>query len=272
MLGTLFAVTATVAAEQLVRGRRLAEQLAIENQTLYGEQRSIAQTLQRALLPAAFPSIAGLEIAVRYLPGTERVDIGGDWYDVIESGSGDQFLFVVGDVSGRGLEAATTMAFLHYAIRAFASQGDSPTTILDKLSGLLHVSTDARFATVLCGSVDVARHEVTIANAGHLPPLLVTDGRSDYVETIRGAPIGVANHEQYRQVKFPVPRNATLLAFTDGLVKRRGETLDVGLQRLRASTTGESGPLDSLLTKVVSNVLDDASQDDTAILGLRWTN
>jgi hypothetical protein len=80
------------------------------------------------------------------------------------------------------------------------------------------------------------------------------------------------NHQQNGQVTFPVPRQATLLAFTDGLVERRGETLDVGLQRLRAATSGELCPLDSLLTKVVSNVMTGTSQDDTAILGLRWTS
>jgi serine phosphatase RsbU (regulator of sigma subunit) len=190
VLGTLFTLIAAVAAEQLVRGRRLAEQLAIENQALYGEQRGIAQTLQRALLPEDFPDVPGLEFAVHYLPGTERVDVGGDWYDVIGVGTNDGFLFVVGDVPGRGIQAATTMACLHYAIRAYASQGDPPTTILSKLSGLLRVSTDGQFATVLCRAVDVERREVTLANAGHLPPLLVTADRCDYVETVRGAPIG----------------------------------------------------------------------------------
>ena len=273
VLGTLFTLVAAIAAEQLVRGRRLAEQLAIENQALYGEQRGIAQTLQRALLPEDFPDVPGLEFAVRYLPGTQRVDVGGDWYDVIGVGTNNGVLFVVGDVSGRGIQAATTMACLHYAIRAYASQGDSPTTILSKLSGLLRVSTDGQFATVLCGAVDVERREVTLANAGHLPPLLVSADSCDYVETIPGVPIGVANdHQQYGQVTFPVPREATLLAFTDGLVERRGEILDVGLERLRAATSGELCPLDNLLTKVVTSAMTGTSQDDTAILGLRWTS
>ncbi len=271
IFGTLFILVAAAAAEQLVRGRRLAEHLALENEALYGEQRSIAQTLQRSLLPEELPSVPGLEFAARYLPGTEGVDVGGDWYDVIGAGVDNGFLFVVGDVSGRGIEAATTMACLHYAIRAYAAQGDAPPVILTKLSGLLHVSADLQFATVLCGAVDVGRRQVTLANAGHLPPLLVTLDRSDYVETDLGAPIGVDNNGHYGQVTFSVPRQATLLAFTDGLVERRGESLDIGLQRLRVATTGDNGPLDNLLTKVVDDVMTDASRDDTAILGLRWT-
>jgi serine phosphatase RsbU (regulator of sigma subunit) len=272
IFGTVFTLVAAAAAEQLVRGRRLAEQLALENQALYGEQRTIAQTLQRSLLPEALPRVPGLEFAVRYLPGTERVDVGGDWYDVIAVGPGKDLLFVIGDVSGRGIEAATTMASLHYAIRAYASQGDPPTVILTKLSGLLHVSAGGQFATVLCGAVDLDGRQVTLANAGHLPPLLVTPESSDYVATDVGAPIGVANNGGYGQVTFPVPRHATLLAFTDGLVERRGESLDVGLQRLRAASSGDNGPLDNLLTKVVDDVMTDAFRDDTAILGLRWTN
>ena len=272
IFGTVFTLVAAAAAEQLVRGRRLAEQLALENQALYGEQRTIAQTLQRSLLPDELPHVPGLEFAARYLPGAEGVDVGGDWYDVIAAGPGNGFIFVVGDVSGRGIEAATTMASLHYAIRAYAVQGDPPTVILNKLSGLLHVSAGGQFATVLCGSVDADRRQITLANAGHLPPLLVTSERSEFVDTDVGAPVGVATNGHYQQVTFSVPRHATLLAFTDGLVERRGESLDVGLQRLRSATTGDDGPLDNLLTKLVDDVMADASRDDTAILGLRWTN
>ena len=272
IFGTVSTLAATLAAEQLVRGRRLAEQLALENEALYGEQRTIAQTLQRSLLPDELPHVRGLEFAARYLPGTERVDVGGDWYDVIAAETGNTFIFAIGDVSGRGIQAATTMASLHHAIRAYASQGDSPTVILSKLSGLLHVSTGGQFATVLCGAVDVDRRQVTLANAGHLPPLLVTPESSEFVDTDIGAPIGVANESDYGQVTFPVPPHATLLTFTDGLVERRGENLDVGLERLRIATTGDNGPLDNLLTKVVDKVMTDAYPDDTAILGLRWKN
>ena len=114
------------------------------------------------------------------------------------------------------------MSSLHHAIRAYAAQGDPPTVILSKLSGLLHVSTGGQFATVLCGAVDVARRQVTIANAGHLPPLLVTSESSQFVDTDVGAPIGVTSESDYGQVTFPVPPQATLLAFTDGLVERQG--------------------------------------------------
>ena len=105
------------------------------------------------------------------MPGVDGVDIGGDWYDVIDVGGG-QVILVVGDVSGRGLRAATEMASLRYAIRAYAAQGDPPEVILSKLSRLINLVRDGHFATVLCGLVNVAERRVTFANAGHPSPLL----------------------------------------------------------------------------------------------------
>src|SRR5205807_2197441 len=106
----------------------------------------------------------------------------GDWYDIIHLDD-DAFILVVGDVSGRGLRAATVMASLRYAIRAYAAQGDQPATILDKLSELLSVAGDGHFATVICALVDVRRHQMIVANAGHLNPLLVVGRDAHFVPT-----------------------------------------------------------------------------------------
>jgi serine phosphatase RsbU (regulator of sigma subunit) len=268
IFGTLLALIVALTAERLVRHRREAEHLAGENRRLYGEQRTISETLQHSLLPQELPSISGVEIAIRYIPGVDGIDVGGDWYDVIPV-EDDHFIFVVGDVSGRGLRAATVMASLHYAIRAYALEGHPPTTILDKLSPMLRVGRDGHFATVLCGLVDLGRREVTLANAGHLPPLLLNGESGDYVSTHVGPPIGVTTPTPYASVTFSTPRNATLIAFTDGLVERRGETLDVGFQRLVEATRGVDGSLNDLLAKVVAE-LGAAFDDDTAIIGMRW--
>jgi Stage II sporulation protein E (SpoIIE) len=269
ILGVLFTIIAALSAEVLVRGRRLAEQLAVQNHLLYGQQRDIAQTLQHALLPGHLPATTGVELAVRYLPGAEGVDIGGDWYDVIASEDGDSCLFAVGDVSGRGIEAATTMASLRYAIRAYAAEGDSPATILNKLSGLLDVETDRQFATVLCGVVHPDRHAL-VASAGHLSPLIVANGTSHYLDSRPGVPVGVPQDQPYENVELSFAPGTILLAFTDGLVERRGENIDVGLERLRVAANGGAGSVDALLTRVLDSVLPDDSKDDTAILGMRW--
>ena len=206
----------------------------------------------------------------REFAGEEGVEVGGDWYDVIPLGE-QRLLTVVGDVSGRGLRAATTMASLRYAIHAYAAQSDPPAEILTKLSGLLQIATTGQFATVLCAVLDMETHEVTLASAGHLPPLLLRDGRGDYLEPQVGPPIGVATGVAYTPLTVSVPRQATLLAFTDGLVERRGESIDRGLARLRDAALQADGNLPDLLGRLVGELRHGHSDDDTAIVGLRWT-
>ncbi|MDQ1361547.1 MAG: hypothetical protein QOJ44_1924 [Acidimicrobiaceae bacterium] len=272
VIGVLLSIIAAFMTERLVRRRRLAESLAAENRRLYGEQHGIAEALQRALLPNELPPIRGVEIEGRYLPGTESMDIGGDWYDVI-SYDDNHFLFVVGDVSGRGLRAATIMASLHYSIRAYAAEGAQPSTILTKLCNLLDVHRDDHFATIVSGYVDIDRREVTLASAGHFAPLLVDREESEYVDIETGVPIGIGNPSSYAAVTFSVPPHGTLLAFTDGLVERRSESLDVGLKRLReAAVTDDGRPLGSQLAHIIAELIPHGSDDDVAMLGIRWLN
>lgn len=269
--GVLLTIGASLMTERLVRRRRQAEDLAAENERLYGEQHGIAEALQRILLPSELPEIPGLEVESRYLPGIETLDIGGDWYDVI-SCDDEHFLFVIGDVSGRGLRAAAIMASLHYAIRAYAAEGDQPSTILTKLGALLDVNRQGHFATVLCGYVDLDRGQVTLASAGHFAPLLIDEDGGTYMDIEAGPPIGVKSSAPYRSTTSSVPAQATLLAFTDGLVERRGELLDIGLERLRQAATSEDGGPGSLLARVIADLIPKGSDDDTALLGLTWLN
>ncbi len=258
-------------AEWLMRRRRMAEALAAENHRLYAEQRSISQTLQRSLLPADLPRLAGMDLAARYLPGDPAADIGGDWYDVIRCDERSA-IFAVGDVSGRGIPAANTMASLHYAIRAYAAQGDDAPTILCKLTGLLDIGRDGHFATVLLGHVDVEDRTLTLASAGHPPALVVSDGGARFVTPPPGMPIGVMPGCSYSPVTTVVPPGSSVLAYTDGLVERRGEHLDTGLERLRAAATG-GGATDAatLLDAVARSLATEAHADDVALLALHWT-
>ena len=123
---------------------------------------------------------------------------------------------------------------------------------------------------MLCGIADVAAHEVTIANAGHLPPLLISSEGTSFLATSVGPPIGVKNKVPYEQVTLRVPDKATVLTYTDGLIERRGETLDDGMSRLQELTDGSSTPLEELLGTLVSTLGRHDSDDDTAILGMRW--
>jgi serine phosphatase RsbU (regulator of sigma subunit) len=277
VVGTLLTLAAVAFAIRLIERRRSAERLAArleevarENRRLYAEQRGIAQTLQHALLPDRLPELPGLQASARYEPGVEGVDVGGDWYDLISLG-GERLLLVVGDVSGRGLRAATTMALLRYAIHAYAAQGDPPATMLAKLSRLVDVGAEGQLATVLCAVIDVDARRVSVTSAGHLPPLLISDGNGQFVHSEVGLPVGVDANASYVSNTVSAPPGATLLAFTDGLVERRGESIDAGLERLRRRASVNHSTLDELLTGVLVDLRDHEAHDDTAIAGVRWT-
>lgn len=274
--GLLLTIGATGLTARLIARRRHAEQLAIrleesaeENQRLYTEQRGIAQTLQRALLPDALPQPPGLQVGARYEPGVQGVEVGGDWYDLIVLDQ-RRLLLVVGDVSGRGLRAAATMAFLRYAIRAYAAQGDPPAIILSKLSALLSVKRSGQLATVLCALIDPGKRVVSITSAGHLPPLLIGGGHVKLLRAPVGVPVGVDADPSYTSTDVAAPPGATLIAFTDGLVERRGESIEVGLERLREHAEKDGLSLEELLARLVDQLRDHGTEDDTAIAGIRW--
>jgi serine phosphatase RsbU (regulator of sigma subunit) len=260
-----------VRRDQAERLARSLERVAEENRRLYAQQRTIAQTLQHALLPDRLPKIPGVETAARYEAGVEGVEVGGDWYDLI--GLDDRrLLLVVGDVSGRGLRAASTMAQLRFAIHAYAAQGDPPGVILSKLSRLISVNRSGQLATILCALVEVETRNVTVTSAGHLPPLLISDGSGEFIQSEVGVPIGVSARARYVSTAVAAPPAATLLAFTDGLVERRGESIDAGLARLARAATSHPAALDELLDRLVEDLRTGHGDDDTAIAGLRWTD
>jgi serine phosphatase RsbU (regulator of sigma subunit) len=269
--GLILTLAGAFLVERLLRRRDHAETLARENDELYREQRNVTLALQHSLLPDMLPSIPGLELAARYVAGADGVDIGGDWYDIVPRDDGS-VVFVVGDVSGRGLRAATTMAELRYAFRAYAMEGDEPAAILAKVSRLISVARDGHFATAVCGTVDVGGHRMTFANAGHPEPLLVSGDDAHFAAAPIGPPLGVENEGFYSAVTVPIPMGATVLAYTDGLIERRGEHLDTGRERLRLGSLDSPGSLDDQLSLILTRAIPSGSSDDTAILGLRWLN
>jgi serine phosphatase RsbU (regulator of sigma subunit) len=276
LVGGLLSLAAALIAGRLARRREYAEELsgvldrvAAENHRLYTEQRSIAQTLQHALLPDTLPALPGVGVSARYVPAASGIDVGGDWYDVVLEGE-RRLLLVVGDVSGHGLRAATTMAALRHATLAYAAEEASPARILTRLSAFVNSERHDYFATVLCVLIDLDEHRLTLASAGHMAPLLIHDGKADYAELAGGSPIGIAGQGPYDERSIPVAAGTTLIAFTDGLVERRGEVLDVGLGRLRSAASRHQRPLDDLLATLITDLAPEGHHDDTAIVGIRW--
>ena len=276
IVGALISLAAALMTERLARRRLHAEELttvldrvAAENHKLFTEQRSIAQTLQHALLPDTLPQLTGMQASARYVPAAAELDVGGDWYDVVATDE-RHVLVIIGDISGHGLKAATTMASLRHATLAYAVERSSPAAVLGKLSDFVNSSAHDYFATVLCVSIDVDAHRLTLASAGHIAPLLIEDGEARFVEHEGDVPIGVAREAPYRETTVSVRPHSTLIAFTDGLVERRGELLDTGLERLRGAAGGQQVPLGDLLAKLVDDLASDGHHDDTAIVGIRW--
>ena len=274
--GIVLTIAAAFLIGQLVRRRTAAESSADtitdlyqKLDGLYGQQRTISETLQRAVLPQSNPVIPGLEIASCYVAGDVGVEIGGDWYSVIQVDD-DHFAFVVGDISGHGVAAVAIMARIRFTLRAYLVEGHPPNIALALCSRQLDINVDGHMATVLVGIGELASRRVTLANAGHPNPLVALGDRSTFVKTLVGPPLGVAE-TSYESTTFVMEPGSTLVAFTDGLVERRNEDIGIGLQRLADAATPADGPLDALLTGILAALTHEQSEDDTAILAFRWT-
>ena len=274
--GVLISVAAAMLTERLAQGRMRAEQLAAqldklaaENRERYIEQRSIAQTLQQALLPARLPRLPGLRVNARYVPAQAGGDVGGDWYDIVAVDE-RHVLLVIGDVSGHGVEAATTMALVRHAALAYVAEDHRPAAVLTKLADFVGGGDHDYFATVLCALIDVQGRTLTLSSAGHLAPLLLADGSAEYVSVEPEPPIGFPHSEPFPEATIAVPPGATLVAFTDGLVERRGEVLDEGLARLREIAVREHLGGEDLLAKLARELTSDDHRDDTALVSIQW--
>ena len=272
--GLLLTAVAAFAVGLVIRGRRRAERdgrtigdLYDRLEHLYAEQRGIAETLQRSLLPAFNPDVRNLEIGSRYVAGGKGVEIGGDWYSIIPLDE-KHYGFVVGDVSGHGVDAASVMARLRFTIRAYLAEGHAPDVALDLCARQFDVVRDGHFATVLVGVGDVVTGELVLSSAGHFAPLVVHAGRAEYVRCEQSPPLGTST-KQHTATTVVLEPGSTVLMFTDGLIERRTESLDVGLERLASSAVGSEGSPDDLLDAVLGDV-DGDPEDDIALLAFRW--
>ncbi|MFH8974496.1 SpoIIE family protein phosphatase [Streptomyces sp. NPDC017890] len=214
---------------------------AMEKARRYETETALARGLQRALLPRRLPAHPLLETAGRYVPGTQGMDVGGDWYDVVASGDG--MALVIGDVQGHGVQAAATMGQLRSAVRAFAL-GDRPPD--EVLSGVNHLLTDldpGLFASCCYVRLDPATGRACAARAGHLPPLLRhPDGRTEALDLPGGVVLGVDPGARYPLTEFPVEPGAVLALYTDGLVERPGTDIDDGITALRLALARAGTP------------------------------
>jgi serine phosphatase RsbU (regulator of sigma subunit) len=193
----------------------------------------VAAVLQHAMLPHALETIEGAELTARYLPASVGLEVGGDWFDIIDIGNG-RIGVVVGDVVGRGLHAAAAMGQLRSATSAAVLATQSPSRALGVLDRMAVRIEGGTCATAFSATIDLERSEVTYSSAGHPPPLMIDrDGRCALLDRAQSLPLGVELAEgPWKDATAPFPRGSTLVLYTDGLVERRGESFDDGIQRL----------------------------------------
>ena len=227
-------------------------------------EQEIAQTLQRSLLSGDPPLSGDLCVEVFYRPAQARDEVGGDWHDAFWLDDEQTAGRVVGDVVGRGLAAAAVMGQLRSAVRALASTGLPPGALLGALDRFVARHRVGRMTTVAYAQLDVTTGELLYACAGHPPPvLLAPDGQAGFLWEGRSPPLdSVALGGPRREATAQLARGATLLLYTDGLVERREQSLDVGLEHLLAETARHSGEdIAAMLTSVVRAMNDDRSDD-----------
>ncbi|MFJ3669160.1 SpoIIE family protein phosphatase [Streptomyces sp. NPDC090106] len=254
---------ASVAQELADRASR-----AMERARRYDREHTMALELQRALLSEPTLPHPDLETASRYLPADDSTVVGGDWYDSLALPQGRNLL-VIGDVMGHGVEAAVAMSHYRSMLRALASSGPPLHELLAQADRMIAGSGFDRVATCLLALGDPEAGTMSYANAGHLPPLKVLpDGVVELVPLTVGPPLGTGLGA-YETVTRPGLPGATLLLYTDGLVERRGEDIDVSLRRLTSLRLPPGGTLDEILDGVLAHAAAGATHDDIALLAAR---
>ena len=243
---------------------------ALDRAGRYETERTIAETLQRSVLPDRLPAFHGVELAARYLPGTVGVDVGGDWYDAIRLQDG-RIGLVVGDVVGKGVQAAAMMAQLRNALRAFAFEHTDCHAVVSRLAKLVDGLAEAPFATLVYLVVDPQGGGVQYVVAGHPPPLVrAPDGTTRFLDEGRTLPIGVDSSAGFVAGEGQLEPGSTVVLYTDGLVERRGRPLDQGLELLAATAAAAGDRPEPLTAMLVATLTGDEERpDDTAVLVLR---
>ncbi|MFF4922255.1 MULTISPECIES: SpoIIE family protein phosphatase [unclassified Kitasatospora] len=257
---------------------------SLDNARLYARERTAALTLQRTLLPQQVPQPTGVEVAYRYVPGSSGTEVGGDWFDVIPL-PGDRTALVVGDVMGHGLRAAATMGRLRTAVRVLAALDLPPDVLLrhvhELADDLAQGPDEALLATCVYAVFDPATARLTVAKAGHIPPVLVVPGE-DAAEPTRtggplpggagrildlpsGAPLGVGG-VPFESVELKIPEGSLLALCTDGLVESRDKDLDVGLGRLVTVLQGPHASIQAACEAVLDTMEQGREPDDVALL------
>jgi GAF domain-containing protein/anti-sigma regulatory factor (Ser/Thr protein kinase) len=245
--------------------RRLS--LALDNAQLYEREHELAETLQRSLLPERLPKVPGLEISSLYRPGIAGLHVGGDWYDITELHDG-RIALTIGDVVGRGERAAVTMGRLRTLLGDRLLSTSDPAEVINYLDRALVLQDE--MATALVAVLDLATGSLTYSGAGHLPPLVLgAEGTVEFLPLEPSLPLGVGDVRPRKRHHAELGPGATIVLYTDGLIERRRESIDVGLERL-AHEVAEVGAVDSdWCERLTDRLVGLSGHDDIAVLAVQ---
>ncbi|GGW94291.1 transcription antitermination regulator [Streptomyces malachitofuscus] len=263
---------------QDLTARRRAELALMESERAMLTQHDVLQServlvarLQNALLPLPEQEVhlAGLRVEVAYLPAQAGIHVGGDWFSAIELPDGDA-LFVVGDVAGHGVDAVATMAQLRFTAKGMVITGSSLTGALARLNTLLLHSRDSHgTATMVLARYRPAERRLLWTQAGHTPPLLVRGGEVSYLRRPPGMLLGATTTPHFEEAECRLEPGDRVLLYTDGLVERPPENIDVGLARLAEAVTAHPGDELGSLGTLLDAMLEDGRRDDVCVLDIR---
>ncbi|MFF2045431.1 SpoIIE family protein phosphatase [Kitasatospora sp. NPDC058170] len=281
VLGADARITAVRGAYQDVSAQHWTEVAlaATRDQLAHTEQQAaernrLALQLQHAIMPPSRGplDLHDLRVAVRYRPAEKDHLVGGDWYDALALPTG-QVLLCVGDVAGHGIEAATGMVALRNALRGLAATGAGPGQLLGWLNTVTHHLTDNVTATTICALYDPRTRALRWARAGHLPPVLLRDGRATELPTVAGILLGAIDQADYEEGEIRLRAGDTLMMYTDGLIERRDRSLEESLADLLTTVGATAGTADGLteLERRLDHLLRYSSSDtddDTCLIGI----
>ena len=270
LVGTSDSRTHAFDADDLAYFDVLSQQvgLSLDNAQLFERHRQVSLRLQESLLADSMPELPGLAVAAFYEPAAPDLEVGGDWCEAIELPDGRVGLFV-GDVVGRGLGAAAAMGQLRAAVNALALTCETPARLIDCLALFAETIPAAHCATVVAALLDRHSGELVYACAAHPPPLVITaDGDAHFLEEGRSVPLVVPSRNPRTDACVTLMPGTRLVLFSDGLVERRGESIDVGLSRLAtAAGVHRRLPGNAFVAALVADLtVDQHRLDDIAVL------
>ena len=235
------------------------------------QEREIAEQFQRSMLAGELPVSAEVEVAASYRPADDALEVGGDWYDAFWL-SRHRIGLVVGDVVGRGIEAAATMGQLRSATRALASTGQPPPRLLEALDAYAVRHRVGFLTTVVYMELDLDSHELRFSCAGHLPPVLAPASEAAHLAWKgRSLPLGLGGRDEEArpEARCRLDPGSVILLYTDGLVERRRHSLDAGLERLVAEVESNRGePPERLTSNLLHAFATSERQDDACAMAL----